>query len=29
LVPNEKNCASVAIWSAVIDPRGTSIIVPT
>ena len=29
LVPNEKNSASVAISSAVIAPRGTSIIVPT
>ena len=29
LVPNEKNCASVAISSAVRAPRGTSIIVPT
>ena len=29
LVPNEKNSASAAIWSAVIAPRGTSIIVPT
>jgi hypothetical protein len=28
-VPNEKNCASAAISSAVIAPRGTSIIVPT
>ena len=29
LVPNEKNCASCAISSAVSAPRGTSIIVPT
>ena len=29
LVPNEKNCASSAIWPAVTAPRGTSIIVPT
>ena len=29
LVPNEKNCASCAIWSAVNAPRGTSIMVPT
>ena len=28
LVPNEKNCASAAISSAVTAPRGTSIIVP-
>ena len=27
-VPNEKNCASAAISSAVTAPRGTSIIVP-
>ncbi len=29
LVPNEKNSASCAISSAVMAPRGTSIIVPT
>ena len=28
-VPNEKNCASAAISSAVTAPRGSSIIVPT